>query len=743
LFCILLLRGSRGWLAPLGDSLKSLFEQKSGDYIMKLRDSLLFLSLNALPTLLFAQEDADSIRYEFPPVTTTGTRVAESWLEVPLALNVVSLNGAFQGKGYGFDEILSNIPGVLAQSRYGNQDVRLTIRGFGARGAGARSNSGTTRGIRVLVDGFPETEPDGRTSFDLVDLSGAGTVEVVRSNASSIWGNASGGVLNVLSNSNFATPYSSFTSSFGSFGFHKEQVQLGTMLGTGRFFLSVGNTTSDGWRDHSKSSQFLLNTGIVSDLSEQTTLGVYLTGTSNIFRIPGPLTQAQYDSLPEQSDSLFIKRDERRFNRLGRIGVTVSHDLNEGNNLSASAFLNSKYLQRSERNRFRDFTRYHTGGNVTYRNSSAFSSSTRNTLLLGVDEAYQDGAILFYDLTSTGNRGTSTVADKGEGANNFGVFIQDEITFGEQFSALVGARYDDITYNYTDHIMPTLNDTKSFTRVTPKAGLTYRLSPSHSIYANLGGGVEVPAGNEVDPVPTFGTDTVTALNPLLEPITSTTVEVGTKQIITFGENETSAFTYDIALYWLEVQNDIIPYSGGAFYFTAGKTQRKGAELGGNLTFGNGLSFDAAFTFSDNKYGEYIIDSVHYGAPGKFADLKDNKQAGIPDYYYSLAVKFAPRGLGGLFARIGVQGTGEYFADDRNMYVVPSSTILNAGIGIDHHRFSDSGIFVRVFAGVNNLTDQKYVASAWINPDLVNNQPVYLEPGLPRNFVGSVSIGCDL
>ena len=49
----------------------------------------------------------------------------------------------------------SRIPGVIAQSRYGTSDVRLIIRGFGARGAGDRSNSGTSRGIRVLLDGFP------------------------------------------------------------------------------------------------------------------------------------------------------------------------------------------------------------------------------------------------------------------------------------------------------------------------------------------------------------------------------------------------------------------------------------------------------------------------------------------------------------------------------------------------------------------------------------------------------------
>ena len=35
---------------------------------------------------------------------------------------------------------------------------------------------------------FPETEPDGRTSFDNIDPANAGYIEVIRSNASSAMG---------------------------------------------------------------------------------------------------------------------------------------------------------------------------------------------------------------------------------------------------------------------------------------------------------------------------------------------------------------------------------------------------------------------------------------------------------------------------------------------------------------------------------------------------------------------------
>ena len=110
----------------------------------------------------------DSARTTLPVVTITGTRQRESIYIVPLAVSVVRKNEIENTRGYSLADVLQGVPGVIAQTRYGSSDVRLVIRGFGSRGAGDRSNSGTSRGVRVLVDGIPETEPDGRTAFDLI-----------------------------------------------------------------------------------------------------------------------------------------------------------------------------------------------------------------------------------------------------------------------------------------------------------------------------------------------------------------------------------------------------------------------------------------------------------------------------------------------------------------------------------------------------------------------------------------------
>ena len=700
---------------------------------------------DAQDTAATTGRDSTAAAVTLPGVSVTATRSASAILATPLAITKITATDLRAVHGFGIDEALSRVPGVVAQSRYGTSDVRLMIRGYGSRGAGDRSNSGTTRGVRILLDGIPETEPDGRTSLDQLDLATAEAIEVIRSNASSAWGNAAGGVVNVSTVPTSGAPALEARTILGGFGLRRYVARAAAPLGAtegGRIYGNFTNSSFDGWREHSSARRSLVNAGAVGTVGDRTRLGLFLTAANTLTRIPGPLTQAQAEDAPRQANAAYRQRDERRYNRSGRLGATVDHHLSPTSSLSAMAYVNPKYLQRSERNTYRDFTRYHVGGNVVGR-TTLLAGRTVSRLTAGVDGAYQDGAILFYTLSPTGGRGTTLTENKGEGASNVGVFLQDELSLTSQLSLLLGARYDAVAYNYRSFLPnpPVRSDRKDFSRVSPRLGVNWLLGASHAVYANVGGGIEVPAGNETDPTP--GAPPA-LLNPLLDPIRSTTYEVGFKSLDARPERGLT-LGYDVALYDIEVENEVVPYNGGRYYLTAGKARRRGAELGLNAQTRAGLFASGALTLSDNSYLAYVVDSavIFPTDPtkvGKIADYGGNEIVGLPNVVANVEGGVDLPWARGLRLKAGVEHAGDYYADDANRVAVPSYTIVNLTAELRQPLVRLGGVGVRGFVGVRNVADRRYIGSAFLNPDLVDGAPAAYEPGMPRTVVVSLSLG---
>jgi iron complex outermembrane receptor protein len=670
------------------------------------------------------------------PVVVTAARSDRDAFALPLALTRVSRSTFYGTAGRGLDEALGLVPGVIAQSRAGGSDVRITIRGFGARGAGDRSNAGTTRGIRILLDGFPETEPDGRTSLDGIDLASTHGIEVVRSNASAVWGNAAGGVINVSSVPPFDARLLETELAVGGFGLRRGAVRGSAAAGAGQLVFSAVRTTFQGWRARSDSRRSLVNLAFRSDPEERTRVGVYAVASDNFYDIPGPLTATQLAQDPAAANPTYAARFERRHNKVGRVGVTVAHDATPRLELDGLFYVQPKFLQRSERGTFRDFTRYHLGGQAGVRLLTRYGARVAGVLRAGADASYQDGAVLFYSLAAGGTRGDTLRNNQREGARNAGVYVQQELEIGRTGLTL-GARYDDVTYIAEDYFHPALNGRRSFTHLSPKLGVTYRLGPAHSLYAALGGGIEAPAGNETDPASTFGQDTVTALNPLLDPIRSTTYEIGTRRTLALG-GPGRELSYDLALYDTEVRDEIVPYRGGRFYFSAGRVRRAGIELGLGAR-SRGVALQAALAYAHHRYRAYVVDSVHYGAPGALADYSGNRVVGVPAWTYTVSGEAAPAFARPLWLRVTVQGSSSYFADDANTVRVDGYKIVNATLGTGTPlRIGGAGL--RGYVAVNNAFDRPYIASAFLNPDVVAGEPVAFEPGLPRHLVVGITLG---
>ena len=214
------------------------------------------IGLRALGTLavLFGvtplRAQQDSAVTTLKPVIVTVTRgSARTILGSPFAISVVQPDSSRPGQRHSaLDETLALIPGVTSVSRNNPaQDPRLSIRGFGARSAFG------VRGVRVLRDGIPITLPDGQTPLDYVSLESIGSIEVLRGAASALYGNASGGVIDLRSSLPSPHPFDIEAKQWiGSNAMSRTAVAASGTSGNASYIGDVIHARGDGSRVHSE-----------------------------------------------------------------------------------------------------------------------------------------------------------------------------------------------------------------------------------------------------------------------------------------------------------------------------------------------------------------------------------------------------------------------------------------------------------------------------------------------------------
>ena len=142
----------------------------------------LFLSLTA---------QAENATYQADPLVVTGSRYQASGWQLPFSVNRIDAEQATLGKpGVNLSEALGSVPGLVVQNRQNYaQDLQISSRGFGARSAFG------IRGIKLLADGVPLSNPDGQGQAATFDLDTLERIEVLRGPFASVYGSNSGGVI--------------------------------------------------------------------------------------------------------------------------------------------------------------------------------------------------------------------------------------------------------------------------------------------------------------------------------------------------------------------------------------------------------------------------------------------------------------------------------------------------------------------------------------------------------------------
>ena len=227
------------------------------------------------------------------PVTVTSRRIPEDLDAVPAAVSAVQRDDIQQGRQQlALDEALVRVPGLFVQDRTNfAQDLRISSRGFGAR-----ANFGV-RGLKVYVDGIPVTLPDGQAQIDSVDLGSTERIEVMRGPASSLYGAAAGGVIQIFSEDGPEEPFAEGRFTAGEFGFLQGQLEAGGQTGPLDYLLSLSHREWDGYRAQSASRRSLLNAKLRWDIDPSSDLAVVVNAVhSPRADDPGGLTRAQVRS---------------------------------------------------------------------------------------------------------------------------------------------------------------------------------------------------------------------------------------------------------------------------------------------------------------------------------------------------------------------------------------------------------------------------------------------------------------
>ena len=652
---------------------------------------------------------------EVSEIIVTATRLDQAARSVPAAISVVSGDEIQHARQQlALDEALAKVPGVFFQNRYNfAQDLRIAIRGFGAR-----SNFGV-RGIKILVDGIPETLADGQSQVDSIDLASVRQVEVLRGPASALYGNAAGGVISIQSELGSAEPYADARIAVGDYGYRKYQVKTAGAAGRLDYLVSLSDLQIDGYREHSEAENTQLNSRFLFRLSDNTEVGWAISATDQpISNDPGGVTRAEAAANPRAARDRNVDFDAGEALDQQKLGISFKHAFPGGGELRARSY----YLARDFRNRL-PFTnggivaldRSFAGGGVSYTRGFGLGN-IQHRVVAGIDHDRQRDDRQRFDNNS-GIQGVLAL-DQLERVTSTGFFVQDEVTVSDRFAVTLGLRYDDIEFDVSDAFLADGDDsgTRSIDDVSPSIGFLYDVGARHALYGGIATAFETPTTTEF-----ANPDGSGGFNPSLEPQKSTSYELGLRG----GVFENTR--YELVVFKIDVDDELIPFEIASspdreFFANAGKSERRGIELSLSAAPLPRLNLALSYTWSQFKFDTFIDGSGN--------DFSGNTIPGIPDTFVYADISYAHES--GFFAAVDALYTDDLFADNANAAKVHGATVANVRLGLQR---TFDNLDIEPFVGINNVFDTDFTANVRINAFGAR----YFEPGPDRNVYGGVSV----
>jgi iron complex outermembrane recepter protein len=687
---------------------------------------------------LAAQEPArDTSRTSpaaLPAVRVTATREGpRAPVELPYAVTLTRPDSFAALRRLGADELLFAVPGVsLANRQNPAQDPRISIRGFGARSAFG------VRGVRVLQDGVPLTLPDGQTPVDVVDVEGAERLEVVRGSASSLYGNAAGGVIDVRSTPPALVGVAPYARIVG--GNRVPTISAAGAAGTLGplgYTSSITRVVGRGYRDYSdqratRAALRLVHAHESGSRIPGLTLAARFSDV-DLAESPGALTLAQFDSAPRMADPLSVRKRAGKTVSQSDLALTIAQPLGERIALDATVYGSVRTLENPLT--FAVVTLGRSSGGASARVSGSGTLGTRAVrLATGGDLQWQNDDRQEYEscvdvTTASATCPTPAIQrgrlrrDQRELVSSAGPFVRGELAILPSLLASAGVRADAVRFRVRDRLITATNPDDSGERtlhaVSPAFGLVWRTTPLSSVYATVSSSFETPTTTELGNKP----DGSAGINPELDPQRALSLELGAK-----GMLGASALRWEVAAFQTGARDELVPFDipGGAgrrYFRNAGRTRRVGAEAGAEADAGP-LSVRAAYSYSRFRYVSYVVGTTSYAG---------NRIPGVPEH--SLAATVTARA--GSFTLSGTADVATAVdVDDANSAQARGRTILGVAVS---NTLRVGGVRLSPLVALQNLADVRSVGSVSVNATAGK----YYEPAPGRTLLVRMALARDV
>jgi iron complex outermembrane receptor protein len=645
------------------------------------------------------------------PVTivVSGSRIAHDSFDLPAAIDVVDSSRIQDGQlRVNASEALVAVPGLVVQNRQNYaQDLQISSRGFGARSAFG------VRGVRLIADGIPATMPDGQGQAATFNLDMAERIEVLRGPFSALYGNHSGGVVQLFTRDGKGTPTLESSVMAGSDGALKIDLNTqGEANGIG-YVLDGSRFRTDGYRDHSAATRDQAYAKITVAPSSTSRLTLVANGLrQNDTQDPLGVQWATYlrDPRAGEIDTTDTQSPKRTFaeryntrksiqhQQLGlayeeRFGDDRLHVTLYGGNrqvIQYQAFSKAFQAAPTHSGGVVDFDRNFYGADINWVQVRELAGG-KLTATVGIDVGRSDDDRQGYENyvgTEFGVKGKLR-RDEQDLLRSIDPYAQAEWASGP-WLLTAGLRHTRLKIDVQDRFLSNGNDSgsKSYSHTTPVLAALYKVSPVLNLYASFAHGFETPTLNEL-----FYSGTGAGFNFKLEAARSKHVEVGAKTYV--GGNT----LINTALFQVRTSDElVVDASGGGrtSYRNASKTLRQGAEISLDTKWGRAWSARIAATAL-----RAVVEQ------GFGSTLAGSRLPGVPNanLYSELAWKSAS---GNTSAALEAIAYSKVYADDANTEIpAPGYGLLNARVQL-HQEVGQWRL--QQFVRLNNLMDRQTVGS---------------------------------